>query len=299
MPDIQRLITLTTIAAGSLLSGFSQHAFKVDTLPTGRDVDHIMLSINIPNGESYIRASQICGKSIAKISCAEQSAHYNYHSYVDPNGNMHRKVSLTASAARSDAAGLAPMANVCKSSYLPDASTSTDLNMELGLGRSRLDLSGMMLNRVNIQSMFSDVHIDFNTQNKMRMKVMEIHAAKAKVTIKNVELARAEMISVQNDMGDTQLIFGSPVSSGEIVTVQQGMGDCTFVIHPGHPVRLILKSGIFNSPNLPAGYTKVSSPDGLVYINEALNKKAGVRFTTIICKIDMGSITVLDMMETR
>ena len=54
-------------------------------------------------------------------------------------------------------------------------------------------------------SAFSDVWVYYEKPNQCVMKKMDIHAVRAKVTVENIECARAELISVQNDMGDTEV----------------------------------------------------------------------------------------------
>lgn len=284
---------------------------QVKTFPTNPKVQHMHLNLRIPAGEVFVKASHTCGKSYFKLYTDDNKLSPKVNEGPDSNGNWMRTVALdlkseskteevvqgTMRSSKADFSQQVLMnssgkAQSLRSTYSPDPSVSTDLYLDLGVGRSRLDLSDLSLNRVKIHSAFADLHINFTRANRIQMEKMDIHVAKAKIVLKNLELAKADIISIVNDMGDTKMVIGSNAYSGATVYVQQGMGDFLLIVHPDHPTKVILKNGLFSSATLPEG------PDGFqrqgrnIFVNRAYTESGGENATTLICTIDFGSISV-------
>ncbi len=305
-----KLIIWVPLFALSVLYAQDPANLQVDTLPTKDNVNHIFLNISIPTGEMYMQSSRICGSSISKLASTDPDVKHEMKVSHDPNGNVVNHFSLqvnedaqlqaksvTNQMTQADLGsqvlqlGNINSTDTYRSVFNPDPSASTDVYLDLGIGRSRLDFSDLSLNNVMIQSAFSDVHVNYSLANRVEMEKMEIHAAKAKVVIKNIELARAELVTIMNDMGDTKLILGSDQHSGSTIYLQQGMGDCTLIIHPDHPVKIVLKSGLFTTSHMPDGFKKL---DKNTYVNQAYQDANGDQATNVICTIDFGNISVFN-----
>jgi hypothetical protein len=284
---------------------------QVQTFPTNAKVQHMHLNLRIPAGEVFIKASHTCGQSYFKLYSDDSKLSPQVEEGFDANGNWMRTLALdlksetppkqvAQGSMRSSSADFSQQmllnssgnTESLRSTYSPDPSISTDLYLDLGVGRSRLDLSDLSLNSVKIHSAFADLHITFTQANRVSMEKMDIHAAKAKIVLKNMELARADVISIVNDMGDTKMVLGSNQYAGTTIYVQQGMGDFLLIVHPDHPTKIILKNGLFSSTSLPEG------PDGFerqgqnTFVNKAYQKSGDENATTLICTIDFGSISV-------
>ena len=287
---------------------FGQQTFlKVDTVPTQGSIHHMYLNIQIPAGEMYMQSSNMCGSSITKLSAPDPTVKHEFSTSVDPNGNLRRSISLkldgsTRNAALSRGAVNADInpamlqltqsgdGKMYQSVYNPDPSTSTDLYLDLGMGRSRLDFSDLSLSNVEIHSAFSDIHLTYSSPNKVQMEKLDIHAAKAKIVLKNLECARADLVSIINDMGDTKVILGSHRFPGSTVFIQQGMGDCILVINRDHPVKIVFKNGLFTTQSkMPEGFEEVEKG---TYINQAFRRHGENEATQVICNIDFGNVSV-------
>lgn len=284
---------------------------QVKTFPTNPRVQHMHLNLRIPAGEVFVKASHSCGKSYFKLHTADEKLSPKVEEGPDSHGNWMRTVALELkSEATSDQLAQDAMRSAkadfsqqillnssgngqaLRSTYSPDPSVSTDLYLDLGVGRSRLDLSDLSLNSVKIHSAFADLHINFSRPNRVSMEKMDIHAAKAKVVLKNLEMARADVVSIVNDMGDTKMVLGSNEYSGATVYIQQGMGDFFLIVHPDHPTKVILKNGLFSSASLPEGPDGFTRQGQNTFVNRAYTESGGENATTLICTIDFGSISV-------
>ena len=286
----------------------------VRAFPTNPDAQHIHLNLRIPSGEVFMKASPSCGNSYFKVFSDDSSLNPHIEDGLDAHGNWLRTLSLDVNQKSANgqvsaqhAAANSPSdfnnqvflnnsgnATVFRSTYSPDPALSTDLYLDLGIGRSRLDFSDLSLNRVKIHSAFSDLHITYTQANRVQMEKMDIHVAKAKIVLKNIQQARAEVVSIVNDMGDTKMVIGKEQYNGSTIYVQQGMGDLLLIVHPDQPTKIILKNGLFSSisvPDGPDGFTSTSE-GGKTYTNKAYTKSGGKNATTVICTIDFGGISV-------
>ncbi len=306
---IIRKISLSALIALSYGFLMAQSGYQVDTILTFSS-NHMDLKIDIPVGEIHMGSSNICGASVSRVLTPNTQIHHKVNTATDPNGNLRRWVTYdhpevrrqqtNSALARTSASNLelstslndteVSLGDSYKAEYLPDPSMSTSLYVDLGVGASRLDLSGLSLTGVDINSAFSDVLVTYSNPNLVSMEKMDIHAAKANVVLKNLEYARAEMITIQNDMGETKLIIGNGYFPKSTFYIQAGVGSCTLVIHKKQPVQIILRKGFFSALELPESYQLMSKG---VYANEEFikNPEKGIK---IICNIDFGNISVIE-----
>jgi hypothetical protein len=303
-----RKISLSALIVFSCIWVDAQSTYQIDTIPTFSST-HMDLRIDIPVGEIHMGTSGICGASVSRVLTPDPQILQRVHTTIDPNGNLIRVVNYehprarqeqNSALARTAASDLRVSTNITdaeisagesyKAEYLPDPSMSTSLYVDLGVGASRLDLSGLSLTGVDINSAFSDVTVTYSQPNLVTMEKMDVHAAKANLVLKNLEYARAEMITIQNDMGETKVIIGNGYFPGSTFFIQSGVGSCSLIIHKKQPVQIILRKGFFSSLELPESYQLVSKG---VYANEAFvtNPEKGIK---IICNIDFGNISVIE-----
>lgn len=302
---------LVTVSGLFLLAsgGWSQPFVWADTIDSGHILSHMYLNIDIPQGDMVLKSSEICGSSISRLTSPNSEIKHQIKTQTDQHGNHLRTVvlSLPEPSQPEELAEPAPNLRMADhlsdinlfseltdltSEYLPDPSMSTDLYLNLGRGTSMMDLSGLTLKNVSINSAFSDVLVSYSQANLVRMKEMDIHAAKANIKVEHAELANAELITIQNDMGELELILGDKQPAQSTIYLQLGVGSCSLLLSPTQPVHLVLKSGLFSSVEIEEDVFEEKEKG--VYTNkayEALSDKK--KATKIICNIDMGSVTVV------
>jgi len=176
--------------------------------------------------------------------------------------------------------------------FRADPSLSTELFVNVGSGGSALDLSGLNLYKVTVNSAFSDIKIAYSKPNLCVMQKMDVHAVRANIEMRNIELARAELISVQNDMGETHLILGNNELPGSTIYLSSGSGNCYISIHKDHPTKVVIRKGFFARVNVRGNFEIM---DKNAFGNLALTRHEG-KYTTIICNMDFGKIYI---QETR
>lgn len=305
-----RSFFITMFGFCASLSG--QDGVTVDTLPTPSTLTHLSLNIEIPKGDIFIKPSPVCGQSFNKLAGAKPGVYHDTQEKRDPNGNLVREISLgqnhkgtgsVRSVAPPRMAGRITRELTNLDSYATsrehtseievDPNVPTNLYVDLGVGSSHLDLSALTLKNVSINSGLSDVVVVYTSRNKVRMSNMDVHTIKADLTLKNLEYAQADLVNIQNDMGDTKVILGNGCKSSQNsnIVIQSGVGKCTLIIHDQHPTKIHLRNGFFSTTDISEGFIAVGKG---IYANEAFHhREEGA--THIICNIDFGSISIMEV----
>ncbi|MEM7654521.1 MAG: hypothetical protein AAF399_00200 [Bacteroidota bacterium] len=295
------------------LGALAQRVVRLDTFQTDPQTSHMYLNLDLPTGEIRVQSSGICGTSYSELSAPDSQVLQRIYTHTSPGGNQMKKVSLEMTqptreksevampggatlrfAEQVSEVSLLEEEGTFQTAYLLDPSFSTDLYINLGMGNSELDLSGLSLQNVSVNSAFSDVFINYQEPNQVRMKELEVHTAKADIVLEQAEMANAELITIENDMGATELILGEKRLAQSTIYLQCGVGSCHVKIADGQPVHLVLRSGMFAS--VQVGDEFIEQKKG-VFVNQSyLDHVDKQEATRIICDIDFGRIQIS---ETR
>lgn len=277
-----------------------------DTLtPTRAEhVNQMLLKMEIPMGETFVRASGCEGSAMYQLSVPDSLPHHAVEERESGNGTYSCTIKMTPPQNNMGATASAnlrmadqltalntyadPKAYIA--AFCPDPNLNTDLFLDLGVGASRLDLSDLRLNNVTINSAFADVLVHYDKPNRQEMTQMTIHAANANVVLKNLEQARSRHVVVHNDMGNTKMILGKGYVPNSEIRVRSGVGGFTLVLDSKQAVELILNTGFFSEVELPETFKKIS--DG-TYINQAVQDSPDQRIK-IHCEVDFGKIVVIE-----
>ncbi|MEM7510913.1 MAG: hypothetical protein AAF388_08270 [Bacteroidota bacterium] len=300
----------TFLLAGASL--VAQKFQKCDTILTETEYSHQFLNLKVPGGEFAIQSSEVCGQSLYKVVSDKEGPSSDISSKSDNKGNVFYtfqtvtssqqltpKSVSTASMTQRVASRLAgwgdtePEETKLKTLFHPDPSFPTDLRLDLVSGKSDLDLSGLTLRNLSVNSATTDVLINYSQPNTILMNKMDVHAIRGDILIKNIEMAKAEVVNIKNDMGETKVVLGNNCAPapGANVVISSGVGNCNLVISKNHPAKILVHKGFFSSTSMSEQFEKVR--DG-VFVNSAYkrNPKKG---TTIICNLDFGKVFVSDL----
>jgi len=100
-----------------------------------------------------------------------------------------------------------------------------DLSLDFGAVEADLDLSGLTIERMRVQSGASDATLRFDTLNPGRMRALELHGGAAHLKALRLANANADNISVQAGVGSVELDFGGQWSQDIDLDVQVALGD--------------------------------------------------------------------------
>lgn len=281
-----------------------QHRYVTDNMAS-----HLYLQLHVPSGELFVQESKECGTAHTKIVSPDTSTKWLLTHNPSPDGNLYQEAVVQAREQRSSSQAtlrqvyrVDPMASqhearAVKSEYCLDPSLSTDLRLYLGHGSSMLDLSNLTLSNLSIESTFSDLVLTYSKPNQTAMQKLHIHAANANIVLKHLEMARASIIHVQNDMGDTKLMLGAgdyPTEEKPVIELRNGVGDCLLLVDSNHPVRIIVDKGVLAKadPGEASGFTKMEDRSQLTFQNKSAAELEDNEVTMIYCDLDFGELVL-------
>jgi hypothetical protein len=99
-----------------------------------------------------------------------------------------------------------------------------DLELKLGATESRIDLGGLTVNRLRVETGAADAVLDFSTPNRTRMRRLDVTLGAAGFSMKNLGNANASSIRVNGAVGDVQLDFGSVIRDDVGIDAEVAIG---------------------------------------------------------------------------
>ncbi|MEL6131912.1 MAG: hypothetical protein AAFR59_00970 [Bacteroidota bacterium] len=283
-----------------------QHFHYLDSVTTGDDQTHMFLNVEIPTGEFTLKSSTQCGLALTRMAAADSAYVPSVETGHDAEGNHSRSVSLKPTGIVSKGTPTAASMRLSdhmtsidaytadkaiRTEYYHDPSMATDVRLDLGMGRSLLNLSDMTIKNLVIHSAFSDVNLEYDRPNQMEMDKMDIHVVRADVFIQNLEKAKVKLVTIKNDMGDTKVSLGSNSPLHSTVFIQAGVGNCTLAVEEGHPVMITVKRGMFSSLNFDEeDFYQIEKN---VLVNKAYRPDHSEEATKIICNVDLGDVNLI------
>lgn len=306
MRKVSNILFLTLIALPHWAAGQTEpvrkHRYVTDNMAS-----HLYLQLHVPSGELFVQESKECGTTHTKIVSPDTATKWLLSHHPSPDGNLYQEAVVHAQAQQASSQAtlrqvyrVDPMASqhearAVKSEYCLDPRLSTDLSLYLGHGSSMLDLSNLTLSNLSIESTFSDLVLTYSKPNQTAMQKLHIHAANANIVLKHLEMARASIIHVQNDMGDTKLMLGSgeyPTEEKPVIELRNGVGDCLLVVDGSHPVRIVVDKGVLAKadPDEASGFTKMDNRSQLTFQNNSAAELSDDQVTMIYCDLDFGEL---------
>lgn len=121
--------------------------------------------------------------------------------------------------------------------YSPSIPISFDL--ELGVGKSEIDLSGLKVKDLNLSAGASDVFLTFNEPNESTIEAINIEVGVSKFEGRNLGNANFRRLSFQGGMGTYTLDFAGRLEREVDVDVQVGVGVVTIIVPEEFGARVI------------------------------------------------------------
>jgi len=113
-----------------------------------------------------------------------------------------------------------------------------DLEMELGATKAMLDLGGLDLQRVKLESGASETVLDFSSPNTTKMDVLDVDVGAATFEARNLGNANAAAIRVHGGVGSVDLDLGGQWAQDATVDVELALGKLTLHVPRDIGVRL-------------------------------------------------------------
>lgn len=106
-------------------------------------------------------------------------------------------------------------------------SVPIDLSLDLGATKGVLDLGGLNLLALHLDSGASDMQLDFSTPNRSRMRSFDVDVGAASLEARNLANANATVMHIQGGVGSVDLDFGGSWTQDVSVDAQLTLGKLT------------------------------------------------------------------------
>ncbi|WKZ59995.1 MAG: hypothetical protein QY309_00640 [Cyclobacteriaceae bacterium] len=156
--------------------------------------------------------------------------------------------------------------------YLTD-NKPYDLELFYGLGMANIDLSGLSVKNLKINTASADVTIGYYNQieNLIQMDTLALKVDLGSVNAKNISLAKSKYILADVGFGNIMLDFSTTPVAGNTIKGSVGAGNLVIILPTNNqaPVSVKIKESWLCSVKMPKAFTKMS--DGS-YANDAYQK---------------------------
>lgn len=98
------------------------------------------------------------------------------------------------------------------------------LDLELGAAEARLDLGGMSLRDLKIETGASDSKLRFDRPNRVRMERLEVGAGAANIEVTGVSNANVRTVHVRSGVGNVDLQFDGPLPGDVDIDAEMALG---------------------------------------------------------------------------
>ena len=106
-------------------------------------------------------------------------------------------------------------------------SVPIDLDLDLGATKATLDLGGLNLTGLRLDSGASETLLDFSTPNRGRMRSIDVDVGAASFEARNLANANTSSIRVRSGVGSVELDFGGQWSQDVTADVDLSLGKLT------------------------------------------------------------------------
>jgi hypothetical protein len=138
--------------------------------------------------------------------------------------------------------------------YLPRR-TPTALDLRLGAAEADLDLTGVPLRQLRLESGLARANLRFRRPNPVEMERLDVVAGLSSFDARGLGNARFERFHFDGGAGQFRLDFtGHPLRPGARALVEVGVGALTVVLPAGAPVALRAPSSPFVNVEVPRSF---------------------------------------------
>lgn len=298
------------VSLGLLLqsqTSFGQGVTRLDTIQSTDFFETYQYQVHVPVGQTFVNRVTCPEKSLVRFHLPDEETQTVV--FRDTAGTrLNTTISMASSRSQSFTASVnkhsrgavmqyemsgSVTADDDPGNYLmelrADPSVPTALMMNLGYGSAWLDLSELDLRALQVTSGAADVFISYKTPAKGRMKVFSVNSGMSRIVVRNLEMARAENIHIENGMGETKIIVGDQVQQRSNVNLNVGAGSCVLLAHNNVPIKLVLSSTVFSTVEIPENLIKTGPG---TFVNLAY-KKHPDNAMILLVELGIGKFTLI------
>ena len=130
--------------------------------------------------------------------------------------------------------------------------TPLDLDIALGAAEADLELGGLTLSEVRVESGASSARVSFDEPNRTTLRVLDLHSGAASLTATGLANANAAEIRVGSGVGNVELDFGGRWTSDITATIDVALGRVRVRVPEGVGIRVEMSKVLarFEHPGL-------------------------------------------------
>ncbi|NJM24291.1 MAG: hypothetical protein HC859_00885 [Bacteroidia bacterium] len=255
-------LTIVWVALGGVAAGQIKRQFTVENAPS---CEIVKLRLKSNSGNCYIKPSQ--NSEILNVYSNQDADAYS-HNFTKEVVGKTCEVNLSLEENRANGLGQTistrffgtsePSSNTIWKMYLTE-STPYQLELNYGVGNANVDLSGLAIQNLKINTGSADVVIGYNSLgNQVEMDSLTIKVDLGSIKVKNLNLSRSRHVLADVGFGNMLLDFSNqPVASNHI---KGSVGAGTLVIvlpNPDIPVLVKIHDSWLCSVTMPKGLKKI------------------------------------------
>jgi hypothetical protein len=269
-------LTVCGIAIAGVAWGQMKRQFTVENSQACQSVN---LHLRANSGDCYIKAAH--NSEILNIFSNQDQSSYSHQftkEIVNNNCRVFLNFENTGSPSISQTISTRmfgeerPGSKVWKM-YLSDSKPYT-LQLEYGIGNANVDLSGLAIKKLMINTGSADVNIGYSSlENKVDMDTLSVKVDLGSLYVKNINLSRARYTAADVGFGNMTLDFSAnaPLVSNRIVG-SIGAGNLTIILPSAEtPVLVTINDSWLCSVKIPEVLKKVR-PN--TFANDAYSENA-------------------------
>ncbi len=255
----------------------------------------VNFSFNLPSGTCYLSPKQ----NVDPINVYSNQEIGNYqHNFKKEINNQVYYVDINLEERESDSYGqsvshsIFTKANQAESQlwkiYLSD-DTNYDLNLHYGIGDAYLDLSGLAINKLHIQTGSANVNVGYLSEvaNQVKMDTFQVKVDLGSLQIRRMDLSNASNVIADVGFGDLYLDYSVASKNKCQVVASVGAGDLVVAVPASStPVIVKVEDSFLCRVKLAKGFKEIRDN---VYVNGAYNASAE-NLMTFNLDVSMGNI---------
>ncbi len=143
-----------------------------------------------------------------------------------------------------------------------------ELKMNFGVGDAYIDLSGLQIEKLNVNTGSADINIGYlsGIRNQHRMDTFNVKVDLGSVQMRRLSLANAKVIIAEIGFGDAYLDLSEKPKESSYIDASVGVGNLVVVVpRTGTGIKIMVNSSMLCQVKLSKSFRE-NSPD--VFINE-------------------------------
>lgn len=284
------------LIGSSLALGVSGQIKKQFTVENLEDCSSIELNLKAKTGNCFIRPSQ--NSDILNVYSNQDVEEYN-HSFSNELKDQTCQVRLSLEQEGQKGVGTKISYQVFGADTQPNdkfwkiyltESKPYSLNLDYGLGNANIDLSGLSIKRMKINTGSADVNVSYNSgmENKVDMDTFFVKVDLGSLTVKQLNLSRAHVMIADVGFGNVMLDFSDKPLVSNRVKGSVGAGNMVILLPSDDvPVLVKISDSWLCSVNLCKSLKRIGTD---TYANAAFSNKNAKDALTFDLDVSLGKI---------